>query len=354
MFDPFFTAIGSVLAWFYGFTNSYALSIVLLTLLILVLFTPLTIKGTRSMMAMQELQPEIKRLQTANKDDRQKLNEEMMALYKSRGVNPLGGCLPSLVQLPVFFVLYRVINGITERGDSGCLDASITGIDCFEPKNLSESTAMYQDLIITDKMSSFGLDLARSANEVLRSNFIESLPYLLVVFLTFALAWFQQKQMRARRPEGAAAPNPQTEMLMKIMPFMLPVFAFAVAAALAIYFVASSLYRIGQQAFIHKTMPPIAAGSLVIDTEPIEPKTTRAKKAVVQEAIEAPGAQASADDRAAARRARSEQRRGGGSAKSKGAASSSKSGSGQGAKKAEPIQSRRTVGDTRPTRRKKR
>jgi YidC/Oxa1 family membrane protein insertase len=345
MFEPFFKAIGSVLAWFYGFTHSYALAIVLLTLLILVLFTPLTIKGTRSMMAMSELQPEIKRLQAENKDDRQKLNEEMMKLYKSRGVNPLGGCLPSLIQLPVFFVLYRVINGITKTGDNGN----------FDPQHLDEGSQLFRDLSATDEMRSFGLDLARSANEVLRSNFVDSLPYLGVVFLTFLLAWFQQKQMKARRPEGAVSPNPQTEMLMKIMPFMLPVFAFAVPAALAIYFVSSSLYRIGQQSFIHKTMPPPpAAGSLVIDTEPIERKNPRSKKpidAVPSTEVEKSNANMSADERAAARRARSEQRRGGSGKGSSG--STSKNGV---ASKdvSQPIQSRRTTGDTHSNRRKKR
>ena len=99
-----FDVIAGVLAWFYAITSDYSLSIILLTMIIMLVFTPLTLKGTRSMMRMQELQPELKRIQTRNKNDRQKLNEEMMALYSKNGVSPLGGCLPSLVQLPVFFV----------------------------------------------------------------------------------------------------------------------------------------------------------------------------------------------------------------------------------------------------------
>ena len=80
----------------------------------MILLTPLTLKGTRSMIAMQQLQPELKKLQAKYKDDRQKLNEEMMAFYKEHNINPVGGCLPLLLQMPVFIVLYRVLHGLTQ------------------------------------------------------------------------------------------------------------------------------------------------------------------------------------------------------------------------------------------------
>ena len=80
----------------------------------MVIVTPLTLKGTRSMIAMQQLQPELKKLQVKYKDDRQKLNEEMMKFYKEHNINPVGGCLPLLVQMPVFIVLYRVLHGLTQ------------------------------------------------------------------------------------------------------------------------------------------------------------------------------------------------------------------------------------------------
>src|SRR6476659_10722178 len=104
-----FDAIGTVLAWFYDLTNNYGLSIMLLTLTIMIFLTPLTLKGTRSMIAMQRLQPEMKKLQAKYKDDRQKLNEEMLKFYKEHNINPVGGCLPLLLQTPVFFFLYRTL-----------------------------------------------------------------------------------------------------------------------------------------------------------------------------------------------------------------------------------------------------
>jgi YidC/Oxa1 family membrane protein insertase len=113
VFDPLYTALGYVLAWLYAVFPSYAVSIVLLTIAVRLVLYPLTVKQTKSMQAMQRLQPEIKRLQTKYKQDRQKLNEEMMKFYKENKVNPLAGCLPLLLQMPLFIVLYRLIHDLT-------------------------------------------------------------------------------------------------------------------------------------------------------------------------------------------------------------------------------------------------
>ncbi|MCB0990643.1 MAG: membrane protein insertase YidC, partial [Acidimicrobiales bacterium] len=150
IFDPIFKGIATLLAACYSFTHNYALAIAVFTLIIMVAFTPLTLKSTRSMMAMQRLQPEIKRLQAKHKDDRQTLNTEMMALYQAEGVNPLGGCLPMLVQIPIFFILFRVLRGLTTIGDDGL----------FDPDYLDQGTELYKDLHRTDEMLSFGIDLA--------------------------------------------------------------------------------------------------------------------------------------------------------------------------------------------------
>src|SRR3954464_2546268 len=113
LFEPF----ARILEFFYNLWPSYAGAIAMFTLAIMVVLTPLTLKGTRSMMQMQALQPEMKKIQAQYKDDRQKLNEELLKFYKENNINPLGGCLPLLVQIPVFIVLYRVIRGLTEHRD---------------------------------------------------------------------------------------------------------------------------------------------------------------------------------------------------------------------------------------------
>ena len=105
----------AAIRWFYSILGNYGLAIILLTLCIKTLFLPLTSASLKSMRAMQDLQPEIKALRERVKDPAQ-LNQEMMALYKKRGVNPLGGCLPMLIQIPVFFGLYNaLLNAIELR-----------------------------------------------------------------------------------------------------------------------------------------------------------------------------------------------------------------------------------------------
>jgi YidC/Oxa1 family membrane protein insertase len=96
------------------FTGNYGLDIIILAIILKVVFTPLTLKSQEQMKEMQKLQPEVKRLQQKYKDDKQALNREIMELYKRRKVNPLGGCLPLLLQMPVFFALYQALPNAIE------------------------------------------------------------------------------------------------------------------------------------------------------------------------------------------------------------------------------------------------
>ena len=99
------------LRFFHGLTGSYGLSIIIVTFVIKILFYPLTQKSMKSMQAMQRLQPKMKQVREIFKDDRQRMNEEVMKLYRENKANPLGGCLPMLLQIPVFFALYNALLG---------------------------------------------------------------------------------------------------------------------------------------------------------------------------------------------------------------------------------------------------
>ena len=271
-----FELIASILAWFYDLYPSYGFSVVALTMVVMIVVTPLTLKSTRFMLQMQRLQPELKAIQNRHKGDREKLNQELMAFYKENGINPLGGCLPMLVQLPVFLVLFRVVQGITRRvtdigiqvgwtsgrGNAQLSDvAGIAGNDLpFDPENLDHTTQMYRDLAgeglssleRPTEMYSFGMDLSRSALEVVGENFVKGLPYLLLIVVVLISSLYQQRQIRGRNT--GAQVNPQQEMIMKILPFMLPVFSLTMPAALVVYFVVSNLYRIGQQGYITRSL----------------------------------------------------------------------------------------------------
>lgn len=276
-----FDFLAALLSFFYETwtgPSRFGVAVVLLTIVVFSVVTPLTFKQTKSMIAMQRLQPEIKALQTKHKDDRERLNQEMMALYQANGVNPLGGCLPILVQMPIFLVMYQVIRGITRRvtesglalGSSGyhnglnqiaeetenaSTNFSVVPLDdfasrTFNPAYLSEGSEFRAALELRNDMPSFGIDLSRSARQVIGDGIGTAWPYLALIAIVLVTSVVQQRQIRGRRKSTTAAANPTQDMIMKVMPFMLPVFSFNFVAALVMYFVVSNLIRVGQQAVI--------------------------------------------------------------------------------------------------------
>ena len=272
-----FNLIGEVLSFCYDFWPSYGMAVAGLTLVVMVVVTPLTLKGTKSMLQMQRYQPELKAIQSRNRGDRQKMNEEMMAFQQEHGISMFGGCLPLLVQMPLFLVLFRVVQGLTSRATnfgnqfgwtSGRISSGL-GLDStafasrdrpFLPQNLPVDSDLYLRLAGGDgvsfeerptEMVSWGMDLSRSAQDVLGESLISGLPYVLMILIVLVSSIFQQRQIQGRH---ASAMPPQQQMLMKILPYMLPVFSFTMPAALVVYFVVSNLYRIGQQAYITRSL----------------------------------------------------------------------------------------------------
>lgn len=265
MFDIVFSTLAGLLSFFYGMVNNYAIAIGLLTLSVMLLLFPLNAKGMRSMAAMQKLSPELKKLQAKHKNDKAKLNEETMALFKEHGANPVGGCLPLILQMPVLFIMYNVIRGLTHRGPGGF----------FDPKYLDQGSKLYRDLSESKQMMSFGVDLAKSASEVLKVSFVTAVPFLVLIVGVVASGYYQQRMISRRSPQGAADDNPmakQMQQMTKIMPLMYLVFGFTLPAGLNVYFLISSIFRIGQQSLIYKMDPSLlpASSSRGGDTREVE------------------------------------------------------------------------------------
>ncbi|MBA2691018.1 MAG: membrane protein insertase YidC [Rubrobacter sp.] len=107
LFDPLFDLLGGLLLTFHTDLGApWWLSIIMLTIVVRTALSPLAIRQTKNMRAMQNLRPELQKLQKEHKDDPQKLREETMELHRERNINPLGGCLPILIQIPILMVLY--------------------------------------------------------------------------------------------------------------------------------------------------------------------------------------------------------------------------------------------------------
>jgi len=234
-----FDFLARALALCYDVWPSFGGAIALFTLAIMLVLTPLSIKSTRSMIKMQRLQPEMKRIQAQFKGDREAQNREMMAFYQANNINPLSSCLPMLLQLPVFFVLYQVLHGLTKTNAAGE----------FVPKYLDHSSHLFRALEGKTEMLSFGLDLSRSSLTAMNeSGFGPAFPYFLMVAIVAGTTWYQQRQIQGRNPNAAA--NPQQQMIAKIVPFMMIPITISVPAGVVIYFVISNVVRVGQQGLI--------------------------------------------------------------------------------------------------------
>ena len=126
-----------LLRWFYTLTGSYGVAIILLTIIVRVVFWPVTQKANNSMRKMQKVGPMVKELKEKYKDNPQLMNQKMMELYRKEGVNPLGGCLPILLQIPVFLALYSALDASVElRHVSFLWAADLTKPDLVGPQFL--------------------------------------------------------------------------------------------------------------------------------------------------------------------------------------------------------------------------
>ena len=244
-----FEFLAAILSFFYQFTHSYGLSIVLLTVIVRLVLFPLTAKQMRSMASMSRVQPQIKKLQAEHKDDRQKLNEEMMKFYKQEGINPAAGCFPLLLQLPVFFGLFRVIRGLSSTGP-----LSFLGVRVPKPDYLGKDSEMYRAIVRSGgQLLSWGFDLAQSASGTWGSS--KATPYLILVLAYGASGWVQQSMANKRNMTQATGTAAQMQQIMKIFPLFMALFAWSMPAGLVVYWFASNLWTIGQQEVLHRTIP---------------------------------------------------------------------------------------------------
>jgi YidC/Oxa1 family membrane protein insertase len=250
-----------VLAWFYSFTENYAISIALIAVLVMILVTPLNLKSTKGMLEMQRLAPEMKRLQAEHRGDRQKLNEEMMKLYQEHKVNPMASCLPLVAQMPVFIIMFRILHGLTYEpvGPNQVVAEAVLRAGNapnpdqvgFLPRYLAIDSPLYESLVRKTEMKSFGLDLALSPAQALGQSLGLGLIYASLVVLLGGLYFFQQRMVAAR---AAVSPtmSPGQQKLMQYMPVVFAIFQIFFLLGLVIYYIVQSVLRILQQVYITK------------------------------------------------------------------------------------------------------
>ena len=190
------------LNWLHGYIGNWGWSIVVLTLIIRLILFPLSYKGMLSMNKLKDLAPKMKELQEKYKDDKQKLQMHMMDLYKKNGANPMGGCLPILLQIPVFFAIYRVLlNAIELKG--------------------AEWALWIHDLSLKD-------------------------PYYILPITMGILMFLQQKIT------PTTFTDPMQEKMMKFLPLIFTVFFVMFPAGLTLYWTVNNFCSIIQQYVINR------------------------------------------------------------------------------------------------------
>lgn len=203
-----------VLKWLYNYIHNYGVAIILLTIFIKIVFWPLTQKSFKSMQAMKKIQPKIAQVREKYKDDREKLNQELMGLYKTYKVNPMGGCLPMVLQIPVFIALYRMLNTAVELRHEPFL-------------------WWINDLTAPDRLQ-IGIPIP----------YLGGIP---VLTLLMGVSMFAQQKMTP------SSGDPRQEQIMLLMPLIFTVFFINFPSGLVLYWLVNNILSIVQQYWINRT-----------------------------------------------------------------------------------------------------
>ncbi len=233
LFSPVF---GASSGWAWG------LSIVGLVVVIRILLIPLFVKQINAMRGMQLLQPEIKKLQEKYKNDRERQSQELMKLYRETGTNPLSSCLPVLAQAPIFFALFRVLNGL--GGD--------------RPKGLGVLRGREDLVQSAHEASIFG---AKISETFLRADTAAAKVVALVLILLMSASTFvTQRQLMTKNMPAASMDNPfmrQQKVMLYLFPVIFAVTGVNFPIGVLLYWLTTNVWSMGQQAYVIKRMPPV-------------------------------------------------------------------------------------------------
>jgi YidC/Oxa1 family membrane protein insertase len=236
--SPLEKALKWLLLMFYRIVPNYGVAIILLTLLVKVLFFPLTKKGSEATLRMQSISPKIKELQTKYKDNPQTMNAEMAELYKKEGYNPLSGCLPMLLQIPIFFAMYNLFNNHFDLRGAMFIPGWIP--------DLSLPEAVYT-------FSSFRVP-------ILGWSAIRLLPFIYV-----GSQLLYGKVTQTPDQQG----NAQMKMMLYVMPIMFFFILYDVPSGLLIYWIFSNVLTMVQQVTLNKYLAPKRAAQAAAQAEPV-------------------------------------------------------------------------------------
>ncbi len=225
MLEPIEKLLFDVLQILHSVVGDYGLAIIALTVVVRIMLLPLTVKQTKSMYELQRIQPKIKELQEKYKKDKEKLQEETLKFYQENKVNPFGGCLPLLLQMPIFFALFRML------GTTGTKPGLFPNYIASLPDAAAQAASRFWIVLP---------DITRSAGQVYSGDgLVAALPYLIFVVL-FGLSTVVPQLMQP------GAQNQQKQMAI-LMGGMMLFFGWSVSAGVVLYWVTQGLLGLLQQ-----------------------------------------------------------------------------------------------------------
>lgn len=266
IFGAIESGLGASLAFLYDVIPSFGIAIILLTVAINLVLFPLTLKQTRATRAFQEIQPEIKRIQKELKDTPEEMQKELMRVQREAGATPLGCLFPMLVQLPIWWALFRVLRGANA--------AAITDGTSFIPPNSDLAKA-----ILSGSQRFLGMDLGTTMSDgILGSGIASAIPYAVMLMLMVATQYVQQwHAQRGQVGKAGTAQQQQTQQaITRIMPLFIGFISWNFPVGLVLYWTTSNLFRLGQQVLIFKidgrpTPPPTESREAESETKPRNP-----------------------------------------------------------------------------------
>jgi YidC/Oxa1 family membrane protein insertase len=214
--------------------ESYGIVIILITIIVRAVMVPLTIGQTKSAAKMQKLQPELNEIQKKYKDNPQKMQEEVMAFYKKNNVNPLSGCLPLLLQMPIFYALFWALRNPSEIVTNVVGNFNLSGI----------ANGIKTGMIGIITGTSFTPASVPNPNySFLWLNLNEKDPYFILAILMVLTMFLSTK---------ISSPDAKQSKLMYMMPLLFGIISIQMPSGLLVYWVTSNIWTVGQQWIVNK------------------------------------------------------------------------------------------------------
>ncbi len=292
LFEIITIPLGYIIDFIYRVVKNYGLSIIIFTVLIKLLVLPLNVKSQKAMKKQQKIQPVLAELQKKYANDQQKLQQEMMKLYKDNDVSMMGGCLPMLLQFPILIGLYRVIQApiryilhvnFSDAGVADKITKIITLMSEKFPQELGSYATMSADKLFKNaqiqlatwsekvldasdawviNFDFLGLNLSKAPSSafspLMSGDFsqLSVIALLIIPILAIFTTWLSMKQSQKMSGQSASAQNTQTAQMNSTMNLMMPImtgfFTISLPSGMGIYWIISNLIQMVQQIVLNK------------------------------------------------------------------------------------------------------